>query len=120
MTPGVTRAGAAVRAQNASAEDIAVIDTWRAAHRPVLNTFNVMLRRRAKAWPDTKVGVRHKRRRTIFNKLERYPVRPHTTDPGPTASRRPIQPKSRRRRYPSPRLRADGVRLFVLLVAGSK
>ncbi len=69
----VTRAGAAVRENRDSDDDIAVIDAWRAAHRPVLNTFNVMLRRRAKNFPGAKVGVRHKRRRTIFNKLSRYP-----------------------------------------------
>jgi len=68
----VTRAGAAVRGGTATADDMAVIDYWRAAHRPVLNAFNVLLRNRVKNLPDVKVGIRHKRKRTIFNKLQRF------------------------------------------------
>lgn len=68
----VTRAGQAVRDKAVTAEDLAVIDTWRAAHRAVLNTFQAILRIRAK---DTNVVVaqRHKRKRTIFDKLRRLP-----------------------------------------------
>lgn len=68
----VTRAGQAVREGKASPEELAVIDTWRAAHRAVLNTFQAILRIRAK---DTNVVVaqRHIRKRTIFDKLHRLP-----------------------------------------------
>lgn len=69
----VTRAGAAVRAGNLSYEDVAVIDTWRAAHRAVLNTFQAILRIRARGMKNVVVAQRHKRRITIFGKLERYP-----------------------------------------------
>jgi putative GTP pyrophosphokinase len=68
----VTRAGAAVRDKKVAIEDLVVIDLWRAAHRPVLNTFNALLRNRAKGL-EIKVGYRHKRKRTIFNKLLRFP-----------------------------------------------
>lgn len=43
----VSRAGDAVRNRAATPNDLAVIDTWRAAHRPVLNTFQAILRNRA-------------------------------------------------------------------------
>ena len=68
----VTRAGASVRAGTSSAEDLAVIDTWRAAHRAVLNTFQAILRIRTKN-TDVVVAQRHKRKRTIFDKLNRLP-----------------------------------------------
>jgi putative GTP pyrophosphokinase len=68
----VTRAGAAVRDGVATDEDLGVIDEWRAAHRGVLNTFQAILRNRTK---DTSIAVaqRHKRKRTIFDKLVRFP-----------------------------------------------
>ena len=68
----VNRAGAAVREGAASEEDLAVIDEWRAAHRGVLNTFQAILRNRTR---DTNITVaqRHKRKRTIFDKLHRFP-----------------------------------------------
>lgn len=67
----VRRAGNAVREGSATADDLAVIDLWRAAHRPVLNTFQAILRNRTR---DTGVVVaqRHKRKRTIFDKLRRF------------------------------------------------
>jgi ppGpp synthetase/RelA/SpoT-type nucleotidyltranferase len=68
----VTRAGAAVRAGTPNPEDLAVIDTWRAAHRAVLNTFQAILRIRTKN-SDVVVAQRHKRKRTIFDKLNRLP-----------------------------------------------
>lgn len=68
----VTKAGAAVRAGQPSAEDLAVIDIWRAAHRPVLNTFQAILRIRARG-KSIVVAQRHKRKRTIFDKLQRLP-----------------------------------------------
>lgn len=68
----VSRAGEAVRTDQATYEDLAVIETWRAAHRHVLNTFQAILRNRTRG---TKVVVaqRHKRRTTIFGKLKRHP-----------------------------------------------
>lgn len=68
----VNRAGDALRNHTASNEDVAVVDTWRAAHRAVLNTFQAILRNRTRG---TKIVVaqRHKRRRTIYDKLNRYP-----------------------------------------------
>lgn len=68
----VNKAGARVRSGEANAEDFQVIETWRAAHRPVLNTFQAILRNRTRG---TKVAVaqRHKRRNTIFGKLLRLP-----------------------------------------------
>jgi ppGpp synthetase/RelA/SpoT-type nucleotidyltranferase len=68
----VTRAGDAIRSGTATADDIAVIEEWRAAHRGVLNTFQAILRTRTKGQKIT-VAQRHKRRNTIFNKLQRLP-----------------------------------------------
>lgn len=68
----VTRAGAAVRVGAATADDLTCIDTWRAAHAPVINTFQAMLRNRARR-ASVVVGQRHKRKITIFGKLERLP-----------------------------------------------
>jgi putative GTP pyrophosphokinase len=68
----VNRAGNNVRAKAATEEDLAVIDEWRAAHRSVLNTFQAILRNRTRG-KDIIVAQRHKRRRTIFGKLERFP-----------------------------------------------
>ena len=68
----VNRAGENVRAGDPTEEDLAVIEQWRAAHRAVLNTFQAILRNRTK---DTNILVaqRHKRKRTIFDKLRRLP-----------------------------------------------
>jgi GTP pyrophosphokinase len=68
----VNRAGNNIRSGTATEDDLAVIDDWRAAHRPVLNTFQAILRNRTRR-KDIIVAQRHKRRRTIFGKLERYP-----------------------------------------------
>ena len=68
----VNRAGDHVRAGVATAEDISVIEEWRASHRNVLNTFQATLRNRTKGQNVT-VAQRHKRRRTIFDKLNRHP-----------------------------------------------
>ena len=61
-----------MRSGNPSENDLSVIDNWRAAHREVVNTFQANLRRRAK---DKKITVaqRHKRKKTIFDKLIRFP-----------------------------------------------
>jgi putative GTP pyrophosphokinase len=68
----VTRAGENVRKGSATTEDFHVIDEWRAAHRNVLNTFQAILRQRTRGTGIT-VAQRHKRKRTIFDKLHRFP-----------------------------------------------
>lgn len=68
----VTLAGERIRCDTATADDLRVIEDWRAAHRGVLNTFQAILRNRTRG---TKVSVaqRHKRKTTIFDKLSRLP-----------------------------------------------
>ena len=68
----VNRAGESVRAGTQSAEDLHVIEQWRAAHRAVLNTFQAILRTRTRG-TGISVAQRHKRKRTIFDKLDRLP-----------------------------------------------
>lgn len=68
----VNRAGENVRKGTATAEDLQVIDEWRAAHRGVLNTFQAILRGRTRGTAIS-VAQRHKRKRTIFDKLHRFP-----------------------------------------------
>jgi putative GTP pyrophosphokinase len=68
----VNRAGERVRTGLADADDIRVIEEWRLAHRAVLNTFQAILRDRAKVKSVT-VAQRHKRKRTIYDKLQRFP-----------------------------------------------
>lgn len=67
----VSRAGKRVREGIADPDDYAVIDEWRAAHRPVLNTFQAILRGRTRN-KDIIVAQRHKRKHTIFGKLGRF------------------------------------------------
>ncbi len=69
----VSKAGQKVRLGTASSEDLAVIELWRTAHRPVLNTFQAILRNRTHH-KDIVVAQRHKRKRTIFDKLNREPT----------------------------------------------
>lgn len=52
--------------------DLKIIDQWREAHRHVLNTFQAILRTRTRGLPIT-VAQRHKRRKTILDKLNRFP-----------------------------------------------
>ncbi|MEX2151290.1 MAG: RelA/SpoT domain-containing protein [Steroidobacteraceae bacterium] len=68
----VNRAGDDVRTGAPTAEHLSVIEDWRAAHRPVLNTFQAILRNRTRN-TDVTVAQRHKRKRTIFDKLRRLP-----------------------------------------------
>jgi ppGpp synthetase/RelA/SpoT-type nucleotidyltranferase len=68
----VNQAGCNVRNGCSSANDLRVIDEWRAAHRAVLNTFQAILRNRTRG-TDITVAQRHKRKSTIFNKLDRLP-----------------------------------------------
>ncbi|WP_341938579.1 RelA/SpoT domain-containing protein [Marinimicrobium sp. C2-29] len=68
----VNRAGANVREETATADDLRCIEEWRGAHRAVLNTFQASLRTRTRN-RSIVVAQRHKRRNTIFNKLRRIP-----------------------------------------------
>lgn len=68
----VTRAGEAIRNGVDSGDDRAVIEEWRYAHRHVLNSFQAILRTRTRN-TDVVVAQRHKRRRTIVDKLARLP-----------------------------------------------
>jgi putative GTP pyrophosphokinase len=68
----VNRAGERVRQGTMSLEDVATIDTWREAHRPVLNTFQAILRTRTRG-KGIVVAQRHKRKLTIYDKLSRLP-----------------------------------------------
>lgn len=68
----VNRAGDNVRNNTATQEDLKVIEEWRAAHRGVLNTFQAILRTRTKG-TNVIVAQRHKRKNTIFDKLQRLP-----------------------------------------------
>lgn len=68
----VNLAGNNVRLEKPTAEDLQIIEEWRAAHRAVLNTFQASLRNRTKN-KNIVVAQRHKRRNTIFNKLLRLP-----------------------------------------------
>jgi hypothetical protein len=68
----VNRAGENVRNGTPSPQDAEVIEAWRAAHRGVLNTFQAVLRNRTRR-TDITVAQRHKRQRTIFDKLRRFP-----------------------------------------------
>ncbi|MCG8548587.1 MAG: (p)ppGpp synthetase, partial [Alphaproteobacteria bacterium] len=68
----VNRAGNHVRDNAATPDDLAVIDEWRAAHAHILNTFQAILRNRTRG-SNIVVAQRHKRRSTIFGKLERFP-----------------------------------------------
>lgn len=67
----VNKAGDNVRAGTATPDDLQVIDEWRAAHRAVLNTFKANLLRRTRAKGVT-FAQRHKRKKTIFDKLTRF------------------------------------------------
>jgi putative GTP pyrophosphokinase len=68
----VNKAGERIRAHDPNPEDLRVIEEWRSAHRAVLNTFQAILRERARG-KNVTVAQRHKRKRTIFDKLERLP-----------------------------------------------
>jgi len=67
----VNRAGENVSSGTATEDDLIVIDTWRAAHKAVLNTFQAILRSRTRTTEEVVVAQRHKRKNTIFNKLKR-------------------------------------------------
>ena len=69
----VNRAGDAVRQQRQlSPEEVQALDSWRRAHKYVLNTFQAILRNRTKA-TEIVVAQRLKRRSTIVDKMFREP-----------------------------------------------
>lgn len=68
----VNRAGDAVREDRATADDLNAINIWRAGHGPVIKNFQAILRTRTRN-SEIVVAQRHKRRRTNFDKLKRYP-----------------------------------------------
>ncbi|HYZ23833.1 MAG TPA: RelA/SpoT domain-containing protein [Rhodopila sp.] len=68
----VSKAGATVRNGTETPEDLEVINAWRAAHKPVLNTFQAILRNRTRN-SKTVVAQHYKRKKTIFDKLRRFP-----------------------------------------------
>lgn len=68
----VTKAGQRIAGGGHEFDDYVTIETWRASHAWVINTFQANLRRRSRG-TDIIVGTRLKRRVTIFNKLRRFP-----------------------------------------------
>jgi ppGpp synthetase/RelA/SpoT-type nucleotidyltranferase len=69
----LNRAGAALRAPGKlTSDDMEVLDSWRAAHSYVINTFQSILRLKTRN-TDAIVGQRLKRRKTIVDKLYREP-----------------------------------------------
>jgi len=69
----INAAGTAVREGRATSGDQLVIEEWRSAHTAVINTFQALLRNRAKG-AGTVVAQRLKRKATIFDKLTRLPT----------------------------------------------
>lgn len=57
----VDQAGKNIRQNTYTADDLAVIDQWREAHRIVLNTFQAILRMRTRNNDSITVAQRHKR-----------------------------------------------------------
>jgi putative GTP pyrophosphokinase len=69
----INRAGEAFRAQRQPTPDeLHAFEAWRAGHKSVLNTFQALLRSRAKGL-GIQVAQRLKRRTTIIDKLFRQP-----------------------------------------------
>lgn len=68
----VDRAGNALRTDTLGSGQAEVLESWRLAHRDVINTFQALLRARARGL-DVEVAQRLKRRPTITDKLSRQP-----------------------------------------------
>jgi len=68
----VNKAGERIRAGTYTDDDLHIVENWRASHAYVMNTFQANLRRRSLGKNIT-VAQRLKRRRTIFDKLQREP-----------------------------------------------
>ena len=64
--------GKRIRENTHTIDDITVLENHPASHTYIMNTFNVALRRRARN-KDIVVAQRLKRRKTIFDKLQREP-----------------------------------------------
>lgn len=71
----VNKAGDNIRNGIATRDDMDVFETWRAAHKAVLNTFQAYFRMdiRRNSQYNMVMAQRHKRKNTIINKLQRYP-----------------------------------------------
>lgn len=67
----VNRAGEALRNKAAGGGQTLVLESWRMAHRDVINTFQALLRARARNLA-VQVAQRLKRRATIIDKLSRH------------------------------------------------
>lgn len=70
----VDKAGERIRKGEETQEDLNVVNTWREEHRHVINSFRSILRGRVEKF-DSEVSIaqRLKRRKTIFDKLNRLP-----------------------------------------------
>jgi len=68
----LNRAGDAIRTDSLSPEGAVHVDAWRAAHRYILNTFQSILRNKARG-KRIDIAQRLKRRMTIVDKLMREP-----------------------------------------------
>lgn len=71
----VNKSGENIKAGAATPEDYAVFESWRSAHRQVLNTFQAYFRIAVKRnfQENFIIAQRHKRKSTIINKLSRHP-----------------------------------------------
>lgn len=71
----VNKAGENIKTGVATKEDYAVFESWRSAHRQVLNTFQAYFRIATKRnfQENFIIAQRHKRKSTIINKLSRHP-----------------------------------------------
>jgi hypothetical protein len=67
----INRAGEALRNKALGQAQAEVLESWRMAHRDVINTFQAILRTRARNL-DIQVAQRLKRRSTIIDKLSRH------------------------------------------------
>jgi hypothetical protein len=67
----INRAGDALRAGKLEPGQADILESWRMAHRDVINSFQSLLRARAKNL-DVQVAQRLKRRSTIIDKLSRH------------------------------------------------
>jgi ppGpp synthetase/RelA/SpoT-type nucleotidyltranferase len=68
----INRAGEALRNKSLSFEQAGALESWRIAHKQVINSFQALLRKRARG-KKIEVAQRLKRRSTIVDKLSRYP-----------------------------------------------
>ncbi|WP_454617531.1 RelA/SpoT domain-containing protein [Bradyrhizobium cenepequi] len=68
----INRAGDALRGRTLSSGQARALELWRLAHKDVINSFQSLLRQRARG-KDIEVAQRLKRRSTIIDKLSRHP-----------------------------------------------